>query len=62
MYCSELIYVIYKKQFGIELSKPRKIGDFNLLDMRKVMERRGMDKEQLAVAPSDLLRSEYLLD
>lgn len=62
MYCSELIYEIYKKQFGIELSKPRKIGDFNLLGMRKVMKRRGMDKNQQAVAPSDLLRSEYLLD
>lgn len=62
MYCSELIYEIYKKQFGIELSKPRKIGDFNLLGMRKVMKRRGMGKDQLAVAPSDLMRSEYLLD
>lgn len=62
MYCSELIYVIYKEQFGIELSKPCKIGDFNLLGMGKVMKRRGMDKNQLAVAPSDLLRSEHLLD
>lgn len=62
MYCSELIYMIYKKQFGIELSKPRKIGEFNLLGMGNVMKRRGMDKNQLAVAPSDLLRSEYLLD
>lgn len=62
MYCSELIYEIYKKQFGIELSQPRKIGDFNLLGMRKVMKRRGMGKDQLAVAPSDLMRSEYLLD
>ena len=28
MYCSELVYIIYKEQFGIELCKPRKVSSY----------------------------------
>lgn len=55
-YCSELVYVIYKEQFGIELCKPRKIGSYNTIGLESKMKERGMDKNQLVVAPSDLIR------
>ena len=54
MYCSELIYVIYKKQFDIEIAKPKKIKDYNTFFFKKMMKRRKMDLEQYAIAPSDL--------
>lgn len=55
MYCSELIYCIYKEQFGIELAKPRKISDYNTLFLDKMAKRRGISLDQPAIAPSDLL-------
>ena len=58
-YCSELVYTIYKEQFGIELCKPRQIKDYNILGMAKVLKRRGMNIEQKVVAPSDLYESDY---
>jgi hypothetical protein len=54
-YCSELVWLIYKEQFGIELCKPRKIKEYNLAGIKKHLARRGMDENQLVVAPSDLL-------
>ena len=54
-YCSELVWLIYKEQFGIELCKPRKIKEYNLLGIRKHLVRRGMKEDQLVVAPSDLI-------
>ena len=55
MYCSELVYEIYKNQLGIELCKPRKISSYRTLGLGKVMKRRHMDSWQLVVVPSDLL-------
>ena len=54
-YCSELVWLIYKEQFGIELCKPRKIKEYNLMGIKKHLARRGMNENQLVVAPSDLL-------
>ena len=54
-YCSELVWLIYKEQFGVELCKPRKIKEYNLLGIRKHLVRRGMNENQLVVAPSNLL-------
>lgn len=54
-YCSELIYDIYKNQFGVELCKPRKVKEYQIEDMEKQMRKRGITQEQLVVAPSDLL-------
>ena len=54
-YCSELVWLIYKEQFGIELCQPRKIKEYNLLGIRKHLVRRGMKEDQLVVAPSDLI-------
>lgn len=55
-YCSELVWLIYKEQFGIELCKPKKIKKYNLIGLKEHMVKRGMNENQLVVAPSDLLR------
>nr|DAD59155.1 MAG TPA: papain-like amidase [Bacteriophage sp.] len=59
MYCSELVYEIYKNQFGIELCKPRKVSEYHTLGLTKLLKKRGINKNQLVVAPSDLLNSKY---
>jgi hypothetical protein len=65
-YCSELVYDIYKNQLGIELCKPKQVGDYLILGTDKLdkientMQRRGITKEQYAVAPVDVFESEYL--
>jgi hypothetical protein len=65
-YCSELIYDIYIKQLGIELCKPKKVGDYLILGtdelpkIEKAMKKRGITKEQYAVAPVDIFNSEHL--
>ena len=65
-YCSELVYDIYKRQLGIELCTPKQIGDYLILGTDKldkieeVMSRRGITKEQYAVAPVDIFESEHL--
>ena len=65
-YCSELIYDIYIKQLEIELCKPKKIGDYLILGtdelpkIEKAMKKRGITKEQYAVAPVDIFNSEHL--
>ena len=65
-YCSELIYDIYLKQLGIELCKPKKVGDYLILGtdklpkIEKAMKKRGITKEQYAVAPVDIFNSEHL--
>lgn len=65
-YCSELVYDIYKKQLGIELCEPKQVGDYLILGTDKLdkikstMQRRGITKEQYAVAPVDVFESEYL--
>ncbi|WJS92977.1 YiiX family permuted papain-like enzyme [Flavobacterium johnsoniae] len=65
IYCSELIWKIYKNAAGIELSKLRELKDFNLNDSRvqKILkERYGNDipLEEKVVAPSDLADSNLL--
>ena len=65
-YFSELIYVIYKEQLGIELCEPKQVGDYlipgiaQLPQLVKVMKKRGITKEQYAVAPVDVFESEHL--
>lgn len=65
-YCSELVYDIYKTQLGIELCKPKRVGDYLILGTDKLdkientMKRRGISKEQYAVAPVDIFESDYL--
>ena len=67
-YCSELIYDIYKNQLGIELCKPKKVSDYLILgtgkipQIEKAMKKRGIAKDQYAVAPVDVFESVYLKD
>ena len=42
-YCSELIYDIYKDQFGIQLATPKPIKSYHIFGLGKLMKRRGMD-------------------
>lgn len=65
IYCSELIWKIYKNGAGIELSKLKQLKDFNLTDERVqkiIKERYGNDipLEEKVVAPSDLVDSSVL--
>ncbi|AWK05372.1 hypothetical protein HYN56_14465 [Flavobacterium crocinum] len=65
IYCSELVWKIYKNAAGIELSKLRELKDFNLTDSRvqKILkERYGNDipLDEKVVAPSDLADSSLL--
>ena len=65
-YCSELVYDIYKRQLGIELCTPKQIGDYLILGtdkldkIKETMSRRGITKEQYAVAPVDIFESKHL--
>lgn len=60
-YCSELVYTIYKEQFGIELCELKPIKSYNILGLRDVMARRNMKEDQVVVAPSDLFNSDKLV-
>lgn len=65
IYCSELVWKIYKNGANIELSKLKELKDFNLSDKRvqKILkERYGNDipLEEKVVAPSDLVDSSLL--
>lgn len=65
LYCSELVWKLYKNALGIELCALRKFGDYDLsnpLVKRIIKERFGKEnpKEQLVVAPEDLYQSDLL--
>lgn len=65
IYCSELIWKIYKNAAGIELSKLKQLKDFNLTDARvqKILKERYGNEiplEEKVVAPSDLADSDLL--
>ena len=57
-YCSELVYDIYKDQFGIQICEPRPLSDYHTLGLEKEIKRRGMKMDQLMVAPSDLMNAD----
>ena len=65
-YCLELVYDIYLQQLGIELCEPRRIDDYltlgteHLPQIKSEMLRRGISKEQYAVAPVDIFESKHL--
>ncbi len=63
LYCSELVYEIYKNQLGVELCEPKKIADYMLPGIKYLsgieeeMNKRGITLEQYAVAPVDVFNS-----
>lgn len=59
VYCSELVWLIYKEQ-GIELCPTKRINEHltaRLPMIQRALEERGISPEQEAVAPCDLLRA-----
>ena len=65
IYCSELVWKIYNKAFGIELGTPEKLGDFNLdneIVADKLRERYGdnIPKEEIVISPAEIFNSKLL--
>ena len=69
IYCSELVWKIYKEAIGIELCKPRQFKDYNLSHptVKRIIEQRygsvsNLPLDELVVAPSDLAESDLLVE
>lgn len=65
IYCSELIWKIYKRSAGIEIGNLEKLGDFDLSSeqvKRKIKERYGnkIPTEELVISPASIFESELL--
>lgn len=65
MYCSELIWKMYKEATGLEIGKLQKLKDFDLSSniVRKKMKERYGNKiplNEVVVSPSDIFNSESL--
>ncbi len=65
LYCSELVWKIYQRAFGIELCPLKKMKDFDLTspEVKAIMDKRyGKNPPlgELVVAPSDLAESKLL--
>jgi hypothetical protein len=65
IYCSELVYKIYQRGAGLELVPLKRFQDYNLSHpvVQALIEKRfpNFPREELAVAPADLLKSPYLV-
>lgn len=66
IYCSELVWKIYKEAVGLEIGELEKLGDFNLTDnavKQKLMERYGdnIPKEELVISPASMFNSDQLI-
>lgn len=69
LYCSELVWKIYKYATGIELCKPRTLGSYHLDDpaIKKLIKNqynsmKNLPLDELCVAPSDLAQSPLLTE
>jgi len=69
IYCSELVWKLYKEATGIELCKPRPFSTYNLghpTVQRIINQRygsmRNLTMNELCVAPSDLAQSKLLIE
>jgi uncharacterized protein YycO len=65
IYCSELVWKIYKEAVGLEIGELEKLGDFNLTNKavkQKLMERYGdkIPKDELVISPAAMFDSEKL--
>jgi uncharacterized protein YycO len=66
IYCSELIWKIYKRATGIEIGKLEKLSDFDLTSevvKKKMQERFGnnIPTEEIVISPSAIFNSELLM-
>lgn len=67
IYCSELVWKIYKEALGIEVGRLQKMADFDLSDPKvrfKVQERFGEDipLEETVISPASIYNSSMLID
>ncbi len=67
LYCSELVWKVYQRAFGVELCSLRKMKDFDLSapEVKAIMKQRYGDHPPLGenvVAPSDLANSAMLIE
>ena len=55
-YCSELVWDIYEKQFGISIGTPHNISDYNITNdkIKKLMKKRNISNDQLIISPADI--------
>jgi len=63
IYCSELVYLVYKNRFDIEVGSWQKLGDLNYTDFEpfiKKMEGGNLPLERLMVTPVNLTFNENL--
>lgn len=66
IYCSELVWKIYKEAVGLEIGKLEKLEDFNLTDNTvklKLKERYGenIPKDELVISPASMFNSDKLI-
>lgn len=66
IYCSELVWKIYKEAVGVEIGRLKKLGDFNLTDKevkQKLTERYGdnIPKDELVISPASMFNSDQLI-
>lgn len=66
IYCSELVWKIYKEAVGLEIGKLESLGDFNLTDKsvkQKLTERYGdnIPKDELVISPASMFNSDLLI-
>lgn len=65
IYCSELVWKIYKEAAGIEIGKPEKLSDFDLTSktVREIMKERYGEKiplQEKVISPAAMFNSEEL--
>lgn len=60
-YCSELVWLIYKEQFGIQIGTPKYVSAYNVLRLGKVLKSRNISLEQEVISPKDLYISKIIL-
>ena len=66
MYCSELVWKIYRQSLGMEIGKLKPLGSFNLehpVVQAKLRERYGdnLPLDELMISPGDMFNSETLV-
>ncbi len=65
MYCSELVWKVYKEILALKLAAPKPLRDFNIdaIEVRKIMQQRygkEIPYDELMVSPSQLFESGLL--
>jgi cell wall-associated NlpC family hydrolase len=66
LYCSELVWKVYKRGAGVELNKPTPMSEFNLTDpvvAAEVKRRfpRGIPRSEKAISPDQIFRCQELI-